>query len=346
MFDILILSIRKVYNFYFLAGALASHVRSIFRVDMTLPMTPPLAFDPHGAAPVGQTPLVRLQRILPPDSEVEIHVKVEWMNPAGSVKDRPALWMIRDVEDRGLLLDRTRALLDSTSGNTGIALAQLAAARGHRVTLCMPANASQSRKRLLRLLGAELVLTDPLEGADGAREVAHQMAADEPDRYLYLDQYSNPMNWRAHYESTAPEIWAQTQGRVTHFAAIMGTSGTFTGVSRRLQELNRDIQCLAVQPDHAYHGIEGTKHYASTEVPPIFDPQLAHGQIDVSTEEAQVMARRLASEEGLPAGTSGGAAVVAALRIAETLTRGVVVTILPDNIMKALGEGVWPEEDA
>jgi len=312
-------------------------------VAMSHSPNPAFLSDPQGLAPVGGTPLVRLRRIVPGNPEVELHVKVEWMNPAGSVKDRPALWMIRDVEDRGLLRDGSRALLDSTSGNTGIALAQLAAARGHRVTLCMPANASLSRKRLLRLLGAELVLTDPLEGADGAREVARQMAAQEPDRYLSLDQYSNPMNWRAHYEGTAPEIWEQTRGRVTHFAAIMGTSGTFTGVSRRLQELDPAIRCLTVQPDHAYHGIEGTKHYASTEVPPIFDPALAHGQLDVSTEDAQAMARRLAWEEGLPAGTSGGAAVAAALRIAQTLTRGVVVTILPDNVMKALGEGAWED---
>jgi len=305
---------------------------------------PPAPVSSADSAPVGATPLVRLRRIGAGRPGVEIHVKCEWMNPAGSVKDRPALWMIRDAEDRGLLRGGTRSLLDSTSGNTGIALAQLAAARGHRVTLCMPANASQSRKRLLRLLGAELVLTDPMEGADGARDVARQLAADAPDRFLYLDQYSNPMNWRAHYEGTAPELWAQTQGRLTHFAAIMGTSGTFTGVSRRLRELKPGIQCFAVQPDHAYHGIEGTKHYASTEVPPIFDPALATAQLDVSTEEAQAMARRLACEEGLPSGTSGGAAVVAALRVAQTLTRGVVVTILPDNVMKALGEDTWPED--
>jgi len=205
----------------------------------------------------------------------------------------------------------------------------------------MPANASESRKRLLRLLGAELVLTDAQEGADGARDVARGMAEAEPGRYHYLDQYSNPMNWRAHYESTAPEIWEQTRGRITHFVAIMGTSGTFTGVSRRLKELDPAIQCVAVQADHAYHGIEGTKHYASTEVPPIFDPALVDRQLDVATEAAQAMARRLASEEGLPAGTSGGANVAAALRLAAALTEGVVVTILPDNVMKALGDASW-----
>jgi cysteine synthase B len=300
----------------------------------------------HGLAPVGNTPLVRLRCIRASGSGAEIHVKCEWMNPAGSVKDRPALWMIRDAEARGLLADGAHTLLDSTSGNTGIALAQIAAARGHRVALCMPANASAARQRLLRLLGAELVLTDAQEGADGAREVAHQMAAQQPDRYVYLDQYSNPMNWRAHYESTALEIWEQTQGRITHFVAIMGTSGTFTGVSRRLRELNPAVQRIAVQPDAAYHGIEGTKHYASTEVPPIFDPSLVHRQVDVSTEAAQAMARRLAREEGLPAGTSGGAAVVAAVRVAEGLDAGLIVAILPDNVMKSIGEPAWDEVKA
>lgn len=285
------------------------------------------------------TPLVRLQRI-PAGRGAEVHVKCEWMNPAGSVKDRPALWMIRDVEDRGLL-DGSRTLLDSTSGNTGIALAQIAAARGHRVTLCMPANASPARKRLLELLGAELVLTDAQEGPDGARAIARRMAEQEPNRYLFLDQYSNPMNWRAHYEGTSLEIWDQTEGRITHFVAIMGTSGTFTGVSRRLKELNPRIERIAVQPDAAYHGIEGTKHYASTEVPPIFDSTLVSRQVEVSTEAAQEMARRLAREEGLPAGTSGGAAVVAALRVAENLDGGLIVAVLPDNVMKSIGEPTW-----
>ena len=308
-------------------------------------MSEPLS-ERTGLTPVGKTPLVRLQRIRALRSGAEIRAKCEWTNPAGSVKDRPALWMIRDVEERGLLADGVRTLLDSTSGNTGIALAQIGAAHGHRVTLCLPANTSLARQRLLRLLGAELVLTDAQEGADGARAMASQMARQHPDRYVYLDQYSNPMNWRAHYESTSLEIWEQTQGRITHFVAIMGTSGTFTGVSRRLKELNPAVQRIAVQPDAAYHGIEGTKHYASTEVPPIFDASLVHRQIDVSTEEAQAMARRLAREEGLPAGTSGGAAVVAALRVAEDLREGLIVAILPDNVMKSLGEPSWAEGKA
>ncbi|MCC6746689.1 MAG: cysteine synthase family protein [Deltaproteobacteria bacterium] len=304
--------------------------------------SPQLAVARPGAAP-GGTPLVRLRRVPGPEVRAAVHVKCEWTNPAGSVKDRAAYWMIRDVETRGLL-DGTRAILDSTSGNTGIALAQIGASRGHHVTLCLPANASAGRKRLLKLLGAELILTDPLEGADGARAVARQMAADAPERFVYLDQYSNPMNWRAHYESTSLELWEQTRGKLTHFVAIMGTSGTFTGVSRRLQELDPAIQRICVQPDAAYHGIEGTKHYASTEVPPIFDASLVHRQIEVSTEEAQEMARRLAREEGLPTGTSGGAAVVAALRVAAELSEGLVVTILPDNVMKSIGESAWDEK--
>jgi cysteine synthase B len=292
---------------------------------------------------VGNTPLVRLQRIPVGTTGAAIYGKCEWLNPAGSVKDRPAFWMIRDAERKGLL-DGKRGLLDSTSGNTGIALAQLGASRGHRVTLCMPANANAARQRLLRLLGANLVLTDPLEGDDGARAVAKQMMAAHPDEYVYLDQYSNPMNWQAHYHSTAPEIWQQTGGRVTHFVACMGTSGTITGTSRRLTELNPTIQRIAVQPDAAYHGIEGTKHYATSDVPVIFDPTLVDRQVEVSTEEAQQMARRLAREEGLPAGTSGGAAVAAALKVARDLTTGVIVAILPDNVMKALGDPQWEEQ--
>ncbi|MBI5481712.1 MAG: cysteine synthase family protein [Deltaproteobacteria bacterium] len=293
--------------------------------------------------PIGNTPLVRLRRLPAGRTAAEIHVKCEWLNPGGSVKDRPAYFMIRDAAQRGLLADG-RALLDSTSGNTGIALAQIGAAGGHRVTLCLPANASTVRQRLLRLLGAELILTDPLEGDDGARAVARRMAAEEPHRYVYLDQYSNPMNWRAHYEGTARELWEQTGGRITHFVACMGSSGTFTGVSRRLLELNPAVQRIAVQPDAAYHGIEGTKHYESTEVPPIFDATLVHRQVEVSTDEAVEMAHRLAREEGLPAGTSGGAAVAAALKVANGLPGGLVVAILPDNVIKSLASAAW--EDA
>lgn len=296
----------------------------------------------EGAVTVGNTPLVRLQRIPVGVTGAAIYGKCEWLNPAGSVKDRPAFWMIRDAERRGLL-DGRRGLLDSTSGNTGIALAQLGASRGHRVTLCMPANANAARQRLLRLLGANLILTDPLEGDDGARRVAKRMAAERPDEYVYLDQYSNPMNWQAHYHGTALEIWRQTDGQITHFVACMGTSGTFTGTSRRLTELNATIQRIAVQPDAAYHGIEGTKHYATSDVPPLFDASLVDRQVEVSTEDAHRMARRMAREEGLPAGTSGGAAVAAALRVARDLTSGVVVAILPDNVMKALGDPQWAE---
>ena len=290
--------------------------------------------------PVGSTPLVQLRRIPVGRTGAEIHVKCEWMNPAGSVKDRPAFRMIEDAELRGLL-GPGKILLDSTSGNTGIALAQISAARGHRLTLCLPANASPVRQRLLRHLGAELVLTDALEGPDGARSAALKMRSDQPGTYVFLDQYSNPLNWQAHYDGTAMEIWDQTRGKLTHFVSILGTSGTFTGVSRRLVELNPDVQRIAVQPDSAYHGIEGTKHYESTEVPPIFDSRLVHRQIEVSTDEAREMASRLAREEGLPAGTSGGAAVAAALRIAEKLDQGLIVTILPDHVMKSMADTGW-----
>jgi cysteine synthase B len=280
---------------------------------------------------------VQLRRVTAGLARVEVHVKCEWMNPGGSVKDRAAWRMVHDAEERGLL-DGRRGILDSTSGNTGVALAQLGAARGHVVTLCLPANTNTFRQRLLRVLGARLVLTDALEGTDGARAVARRMAEEQPERFAYLDQYANPMNWRAHYDSTAPEIWEQTRGRVTHFVSVMGTSGTFTGVSRRLVELNPAVQRICVQPDEPFHGIEGSKHYASTDVPPIFDPGLVSRQVDVSTEDAQAMARRLASEEGLPAGTSGGAAVAAALRVARELDDGVVVAVLPDNVMRYLWE--------
>ena len=295
------------------------------------------------AVSVGNTPLVRLQRIPTGITTAAIYVKCEWLNPAGSVKDRPAFWMIRDAERRGLLQGE-RSLLDSTSGNTGIALAQIGASRGHRVTLCMPANANAARQRLLRLLGARLILTDPLEGDDGARTTAKRMAIENPNDYVYLDQYSNPMNWQSHYYGTAPEIWRQTDGSITHFVACMGTSGTFTGNSRRLAELNPAIERIAVQPDAAYHGIEGTKHYATSDVPPIFDPSLVDRQVEVSTEEAQEMARRLAREEGLPAGTSGGAAVSAALKVGKDLSSAVIVAILPDNVMKALADPNWAEQ--
>jgi cysteine synthase B len=322
--------------------------------DPLRPGADPFLAGPRLEERVGGTPLIPLRRIPDGRTRAEIRVKCEWMNPAGSVKDRPALGMILDAERRGLIghgvlghgpRGRERRLLDSTSGNTGIALAQIAAARGHEITLVLPANASIERKRILRLLGADLVLTDPQEGSDGAWETARRMAEEDREGFLFLDQYSNPANWRSHYESTAPEIWEQTGGAITHFVAILGTGGTFTGVSRRLLELDPAIERIAVQPDAAYHGIEGTKHYASTKVPPIFDPSLVTRQVDVSTEEAQQMARRLAREEGLPAGTSGGAAVAAALRVAETLASGFLVAVLPDHAMRSISEPIWSEED-
>ena len=293
---------------------------------------------------VGGTPLVKLNRLTNALTTAKIWVKCEWQNPTGSVKDRAAYWMIRDAEDTGKLRPG-KVLLDSTSGNTGIALAQLAAARGHKVTLCIPGNASLVRQRLLKQLGANLILTSPLEGDDGARTIAQKMVSEQPDKFVYLDQYSNPMNWRAHYESTAEEIWSQTKGRVTHFVASTGTSGTFIGTSRRLLELNPKIERYYVQPDVAYHGIDGVKDYCSTRVPPIFDPGLVTGKIEVETTEAFTIAKRLAREEGLPAGSSGGAAVAAALKLAENLdVSALIVAILPDNVMKAISGPEWGDE--
>lgn len=269
----------------------------------------------------------------------EVWVKCEWHNPSGSVKDRAAYWMIRDAEDSGKLVQGKR-LLDSTSGNTGIALAQIAASRGHKITLCVPSNVSEMRIRLLRHLGADLVLTPNLEGGDGARAEAEKIFMQEPDKYVFLDQYSNPMNWRAHYEGTAEEIWQQTSGRVTHFVCCVGTSGTFIGTSKRLRELNSKIKRIAVQPAELLHGIEGLKDF-STTTPPIFDQSLVSRVIRITTEVAFATAKKLAITEGVPCGSSGGAAVAAALEVATQLKQGLIVAILPDNIMKTIAESEW-----
>jgi cysteine synthase B len=296
---------------------------------------------------IGHTPLLRLQhvtRALP--AGVEIYAKAEHLNPGGSVKDRPALAMIRAGERDGRLTP-DKIILDATSGNTGIAYAMIGAARGYRITLCLPANANMERKRMLRVYGAELIETDPLTGADGAQLRAQEIAAREPEKYFYPDQYNNDANWRAHYEGTGVEIWAQTAGRVTHFVAGLGTSGTFTGVGRRLKESNADVRLYAVQPDSPLHGLEGMKHYATAIVPGIFDAALPDGQIEVATEDAYKMTRRLAREEGLFVGISSGANVAAALRLAQTLPAGaVVVTVLCDSGTRYLSEHFWEARDA
>lgn len=293
---------------------------------------------------IGETPLLRLTCLsadLPPG--VELYAKAEWYNLGGSVKDRPALWMIRDGERRGLLRPGMR-IADATSGNTGIAYATIGAALGYGVTLALPANASPERRRTLRALGATLILTDPAEGMDLAIATIRQLVAREPERYFYPDQYSNPANPQAHYETTGPEIWRQTGGRVTHFVAALGTSGTFMGVTRRLRELNPAVRAIAVQPDSPYHALEGVKHMASTRlVPAIYDPATPDAILEVSSEAAFAMARRLAREEGLLVGVSAAANVTAALQVARDLRSGVVVTILCDSANRYLSERFWEE---
>jgi cysteine synthase B len=281
---------------------------------------------------IGNTPLIRLRNIardLPAD--IEVFGKAEHLNPGGSVKDRPALWMILEGERSGRL-KRDMTILDATSGNTGIAYGMIGAARGYRVTICLPGNAGVQRKRILRSLGVELIDTDPLQSTDGAQLIARDLSAREPQKYFYPDQYNNPANWRAHYETTAAEIWEQTKGRITHFIAGLGTSGTFVGTSRRLKEFNPAVQVISMQPDSPFHGLEGLKHMDTALVPGIYDPALADENVEVSTGDGQEMARRLAREEGLLVGTSSGANVFAALRLALSLPRGsVVVTILCDG---------------
>ena len=290
---------------------------------------------------IGRTPLVRLHRFereVP--AGVELYAKAEWQNPGGSVKDRAAARMILEGEASGRLTPG-RIILDATSGNTGIAYAMVGAARGYAVTLCVPGNASPERKLMLRALGATLVLTDPLEGTDGSIRLARRMYAEAPDRYFYPDQYSNDANWRAHYDTTGPEIIEQTGGRLTHFIAGLGTSGTFVGTARRLREFNRAIRLISFQPDAPFHGLEGLKHMASAIVPPIYDPTLADEDLRIGTERAYRMVRRLAREEGLLAGISSGAAVAAMLDVAQRLDAGVVVTIFPDGAEKYLTESFW-----
>ncbi|GBC93630.1 Cysteine synthase B [bacterium HR15] len=300
---------------------------------------------------IGYTPLIRLRRVTAhlPDS-IEIYGKAEWFNPGGSVKDRPAWNIIRTAIERGEL-HRGKRLLDATSGNTGIAYAMIGAALGFGVTLCVPANVSLERKRILRAYGAEVIYTDPLESSDGAIRMARQLYAERPDLYYYADQYNNPANWQAHYETTGVEIWQQTEGRITHFVAGLGTTGTFVGTGRRLREYNPAIQLVSFQPDSPLHGLEGLKHLETAIVPGIYDPTLADRDLHISTEEAYRMVRRLAQEEGLLVGISAGAAVAACLRLAEQILaasigtpHAVIVTILPDSADKYLSERFWEEE--
>ena len=293
---------------------------------------------------IGRTPLVRLPHFERETAGVELYAKAEWQNPGGSVKDRAAFRMITDGEASGRLRPGL-TIVDATSGNTGIAYAMVGAARGYGVKLCLPDNASPERKLILRAFGAELVLTNPLEGTDGAIREVRRMVAEHPELYFYPDQYSNDGNWRAHFDTTGPEIIEQTAGRITHFVAGLGTSGTFVGTSRRLKQFNPAIQTISFQPDSPFHGLEGLKHMASAIVPSIYDPSIADGDLRVSTEDAHRLVRRLAREEGLMVGISSGAALAATLTVARGLQSGVVVTVFPDGAEKYLSETFWAVDE-
>ncbi len=305
----------------------------------------PAALGQSSLERIGNTPLLRLARIGRDLPAVEILGKAEWLNPGGSVKDRAAANIVAQARSAGKLTSG-KILLDSTSGNTGIAYAMIAAAQGFPVTLCMPENVSMERKRILHTYGANIVYTDPANGSDGAIRKARELAAERPDLYFYADQYSNDANWQAHYHGTANEIWQQTEGRITHFVAMLGTSGTFVGTARRLKELNPRVRCISLQPDSAFHGIEGTKHMASAIVPKIYDMSLADEELGISTEDAYAMARRLAREEGLLVGVSSAGAIVGCLQVARQLKKeehAVMVAILPDSGDKYLSERFWEE---
>ena len=309
-----------------------------------------IKFAKYGSRPlaqVGNTPLLRFDSLTREWPHIQILGKAEWANPGGSVKDRAALNIIESASRSGALGPGKR-LLDATSGNTGIAYAMIGAARGIPLTLCVPANVSIERKRILAAYGAEVIWTDPLEGSDGAIRKAQEIYAAHPGKYFYADQYSNDANWLAHYHGTAAEIWAQTEGAVTHFVAGLGTSGTFVGTTRRLKEFNPAIQAISFQPDSAFHGMEGLKHMATAIVPRIYDSSLADASLEVSTEAAYDMVKRIARTEGVLLGTSAGAALVASLKVAQQLSAkanesATIVTVLPDSADKYLSEKFWSE---
>ena len=290
---------------------------------------------------IGNTPLIRLSGFEAGLRNVELYAKAEWKNPGGSVKDRPAARMIADGERSGALT-RDKIILDATSGNTGIAYAMIGAARGYRVRLCVPENVTPERKRILRAFGAEIVFTDPMQGSDGAILRVKQMYAESPDQYFYPDQYNNPGNWRSHYDTTAPEIFEQTAGRLTHFVAGLGTSGTFVGAGRRFREYNPAIRLISVQPDSPLHGLEGLKHMETAIVPGIYDRTLADEDLGVSTEEAFELTRQLA-RAGLFVGISSGANLAGALRVARRTVDAVIVVVFCDGGEKYLSERFWEE---
>lgn len=294
---------------------------------------------------IGNTPLLHLENIGRRFENVQFYAKAEWFNPGGSVKDRAALAMIRDGERTGDL-HPGKIILDATSGNTGIAYAMIGAALGYQVTLCLPESVSAERKRILEAYGAKLIFTPADEGSDGAIRRVQRLYAADPERYFYVDQYSNPANWRAHFETTGMEIWRQTRGTVTHFCAGLGTAGTFTGVARKLKALDPNVRCIGLQPDSSFHGLEGWKHMASAIVPQIYDPRLADANLYVHTEDAYRMVKRLARDEGLLVSPSSAAALVGCFSVAQLLPRdeqAVVVTIFPDSADKYLSERFWEE---
>ncbi len=294
---------------------------------------------------IGNTPLLRLQRVGQQFPNVEFRAKAEWFNPGGSVKDRPALSMIQAGLTSGALRPG-KTIIDATSGNTGIAYAMVAAALQFPVQLCLPDSASNERKRILAALGAELVITPGDEGTDGAIRKVHEIVAENPEKYFYPDQYSNPANWQAHYRTTANEIWEQTSRRITHFVAGLGTSGTFVGTTRRLKELNPRIRCVSLQPDASFHGLEGWKHMPTAIRPAIYDDTLANENLPVSTEEAYRMVKRLAREEGLLVSPSSAAALLGCFQVATGIPRNssaVIVTVFADSASKYLNERFWDE---
>jgi cysteine synthase B len=295
---------------------------------------------------IGDTPLLRLERMGADFPNARFYAKAEWFNPGGSVKDRAAYSMIREGERTGALKPG-KIILDATSGNTGIAYAMVGAALGYRVKLCLPSSASPERKQILAAYGVEVVITPGDEGTDGAIRRVRKIYEEEPEKYFYPDQYSNTANPAAHYSGTALEIWNQTGGQITHFVAGLGTSGTFVGITRRLKELNPAIRCISMQPDSGFHGLEGLKHMATAIVPAIYDAKLADQNIDAGTEEAHRMVKRLAREEGILAGVSSGAALWACFEVARSLPNGqhaVIVTVFPDSGEKYLSDRFWSEE--
>ena len=297
-------------------------------------------------ARIGNTPLLRLASIGPEFQNVEICGKAEWFNPGGSVKDRPALAIIDAGIKSGALVP-SKTIIDATSGNTGIAYAMIGAALGYPVTLCLPDSASHERKRMLIAYGAELVMTPGDEATDGAIRRVHEMVAADPEKYFYPDQYGNPANWQSHYYGTANEIWEQTAGRVTHFVAGLGTSGTFVGVTRRLKELNPGVRCISLQPDAAFHGLEGWKHMVTALVPPIYDETLADENIEVGTEAAYRVVKIAAREEGLLLSPSAAAALLGCLHVAKSIPadqHALIVTVFADSAAKYLSERFWNEE--